>query len=254
MRKCIIAWFVAVFVLLVSASAAMAAARVVLNGQELAFDVPPVIEKGRTLVPLRVIFEALGVNVNWDDRTRTVTAAKGGTEIKLVIGGRAYKNNQPVALDVPAKIVKGRTLVPLRFVSEALGAFVFWDGATQTVTIYSSVVQPDEAVYKSYFAELGLGKLPVGGQLPQDLQRGVRVFAPGDQVCLYGTIVREVTVSYEIYDLKNNKPSGQKGGFPRPLSPGGFAGAERLDLPPGDYAYIVYVGDVPVAVFPFQVR
>ncbi|RJX22320.1 MAG: hypothetical protein C4575_01790, partial [Desulforudis sp.] len=118
-------------------------------------------------------------------------------------------------------------------VSEALGAFVFWDGATQTVTIYSSVVQPDEAVYRSYFAELGLGKLPVGGQLPQDLQRGVKVFAPGDQVCLYGTIVREVTVSYEIYDLKSNKPSGRKGGYPRSLLPGGFAGAEGLDLPPG---------------------
>jgi hypothetical protein len=137
MRKFVITGLAVVFVLLVSAGTALAAPRVILNGQELVFNVPPVIEQGRTLVPLRVIFEALGANVNWDGRTRTVTATKDGTEIKLIIGGRAYKNNQPVALDVPAKIVNGRTLVPLRFVSEALGAKVNWDAKTQVATIRS---------------------------------------------------------------------------------------------------------------------
>jgi hypothetical protein len=137
MRKFGITGLAVVFMLLVSAGAALAAPRVILNGQELAFSVPPVIEQGRILVPLRVIFEALGANVNWDDRTRTVTATNGGTGVKLIIGGQAYKNNQPVTLDVPAKIIGGRTLVPLRFVSEALGAKVDWDTETQVATIRS---------------------------------------------------------------------------------------------------------------------
>lgn len=138
MRKFVIAGFVVVFMLLLSASTALAAPRVVVNSQELVFDVPPVVEQGRTLVPLRAIFEALGAEVSWDSSTQTVTATKGGTEIKLVIGGLAYKNGQPVELDVPARIVNDRTLVPVRFVSEALGARVNWDGKTQMATITST--------------------------------------------------------------------------------------------------------------------
>ncbi len=111
--------------------------RVILNGRMLQFDVPPIIENDRTLVPLRVIFEALGASVEWDGATQTVRAERDGTIIKLVIGGMAYVNDQPVELDVPAKIVNDRTLVPLRFVSEALGCQVEWFGDTMTVNITS---------------------------------------------------------------------------------------------------------------------
>lgn len=110
---------------------------VFLDGKQLSFDVPPTLDNGRTLVPLRGIFEALGAEVQWDGATQTVTATKGNTTIKLTVGGQAYKNGQPITLDVPAKIINGRTLVPLRFVSEALGASVKWDGSTQTITIAS---------------------------------------------------------------------------------------------------------------------
>lgn len=111
-------------------------AKVYLDGNMLAFDVPPVIEEGRTLVPLRAIFEALGAEVTWDGDTRTVTAQKEQVKIQLQIGSNtACINNQPVELDVPARIVNDRTLVPLRFVGEALGAEVDWDGATRTVRI-----------------------------------------------------------------------------------------------------------------------
>jgi beta-lactamase superfamily II metal-dependent hydrolase len=116
---------------------ALAAPQVILNGQALSFDVPPVIESGRTLVPLRAILEALGAGVQWDGETQTVTATKNGTEIVLVIGGAAYKNGQLVTLDVPAKIIESRTMAPLRFVSEALNCHVSWDGDTQTITISS---------------------------------------------------------------------------------------------------------------------
>lgn len=141
MRKCLTAIILMALMLLGEATIAQAAPKVLLNNSMLSFDVPPIIENGRTLVPLRTIFEALGASVRWDGETQTVIAEKADTEIKLAIGGQAYKNGQPVSLDVPAKIVDGRTLVPLRFVSEAMGCQVMWDDNTNTVTIAASLSQ-----------------------------------------------------------------------------------------------------------------
>ncbi len=117
-------------------SSGAAEVKVYLDGNMLGFDEPPIIEDGRTLVPLRAIFEALGADVGWDGETSTVTAQKEQAKIELQIGSRAaYINNQPVELDVPGRIVNDRTMVPLRFVSEALGARVDWDGSARTVQI-----------------------------------------------------------------------------------------------------------------------
>ncbi|MBS3986048.1 MAG: hypothetical protein KGZ66_10675 [Selenomonadales bacterium] len=103
--------------------------RVLINNAPLQFDVPPVIEQGRALVPMRAIFEALGATVHWDEATRTVTAYRRESAIVLVIGSRtAWVNGPSRTLDVAPGIVNGRTLVPLRFVAEALGAEVTWDG------------------------------------------------------------------------------------------------------------------------------
>ena len=114
----------------------MASPKVVLNGSKLIFDVPPIIDDGRTLVPLRAIFEALGANITWDDTTKTITATKGLSTITLQIGASsATKNGQIVNLDVPSKVIDGRTLVPLRFVSEAMGCDVMWADKSQTVVI-----------------------------------------------------------------------------------------------------------------------
>jgi len=77
---------------------------------------------GRVLVPLRGVFEQLGANVNWDPGTRMVTAIRGSQEVDLRIGDRnASVNGSTVSLDIPAMIVNGTTMVPIRFVSEALG-------------------------------------------------------------------------------------------------------------------------------------
>lgn len=117
-------------------SSGAAEVKVYLDGNMLEFDQPPIIEDGRTLAPLRAIFEALGADVGWDGETSTVTAQKEQVEIELQIGSKAaYINNQPVELEVPGRIVNDRTLVPLRFVSEALGARVDWDGSARTVRI-----------------------------------------------------------------------------------------------------------------------
>jgi hypothetical protein len=109
-----------------------------LDGNALAFDVQPIIVNGRTLVPLRVNFEALGADVQWNEETQTVTAVKADTEVKLIIDGEAYINGELTPLDVPARIVNDRTLVPLRFVSEAMGCQVDWIDAAQTVMINSN--------------------------------------------------------------------------------------------------------------------
>lgn len=109
---------------------------VVVNGQRLNLDVAPVIVEGRTLVPLRAIFEALGAVVSYDPDTRTITATRAGVTVVITVGeGRALVGGREVALDVPARIVSGRTLVPVRFVAESFGARVLWDGATRTVTV-----------------------------------------------------------------------------------------------------------------------
>lgn len=106
------------------------------NNGVINFDQLPIIENGRTLVPLRAIFEKIGADVEWDGDTQTVTATKGDISISLTINSTtAIKNGQNITLDVPAKIVSGRTLVPVRFVSDCFGVNVEWDGATQTVIL-----------------------------------------------------------------------------------------------------------------------
>ncbi len=116
--------------------------KVLLDGKALDFDVPPVIEEGRTLVPLRALFEALGAEVIWNPETRQVTAQKEGLTLELTVGSsEAYwkgpKDDHTVSLEVPPRIMGGRVLVPLRFVSEALGDRVDWDETSRTVRITS---------------------------------------------------------------------------------------------------------------------
>lgn len=112
---------------------------VYLDGTKMTFDVNPFIENDRTLVPFRAIFEAVGAEVEWDEATKTVIAARekngGVTFITLQIDSAAFINGEKKDIDVPAKIVNDRTFVPLRFVVEALGEKVEWNGADYSVVI-----------------------------------------------------------------------------------------------------------------------
>lgn len=115
---------------------APASASVTLNGQPLATSVPPTVQNGRTLVPMRDIFEALGATVVWSPADRSIAAQKDATRIWLQIGNSTARvNDRNVWLDEAPKISNGSTLVPLRFVSEALGAQVAWNGGQRIVSI-----------------------------------------------------------------------------------------------------------------------
>ncbi|MCL1805708.1 MAG: stalk domain-containing protein [Clostridiales bacterium] len=110
--------------------------KVYIDGEAVAFDVPPQNIGGRILVPLRAIFEALGAEIEWDGAAGTVIAQKGGTVVALTIGDASPTvDGEAVALDQPGVIVEGRTLAPLRFVAEAFGGSVEWDGAAQAAYI-----------------------------------------------------------------------------------------------------------------------
>ncbi len=113
--------------------------RVVVNGQEVTFpDQKPIIEDGRTLVPARGVFEALGATVSWDGNTSTAVIKTDSKDIAITIGQRhIVVNAKRIPIDVPAKIINGRTMIPLRAVAEALECEVGWDGATYTATINS---------------------------------------------------------------------------------------------------------------------
>ncbi|MBB6733209.1 copper amine oxidase N-terminal domain-containing protein [Cohnella zeiphila] len=102
-------------------------------------DSAPIVVSGRVLVPIRVVTEKLGGTVNWDAAKGTVTASKWSDSVKLTVGQKKavlVRNGQKpatVSLDAPARLVRDRVYIPLRFVSETFGYGVDWDGATASV-------------------------------------------------------------------------------------------------------------------------
>lgn len=115
------------------------AASVVIDGKAVSFDVAPVNDNGRLLVPLRAIFEQMGATVTWDDATQAATAVKGDKKVVIAIGSlEPTVNGQVSKIDVAAKLVSNRTLAPMRFVCEAFGGKVNWDEATKTASVVSA--------------------------------------------------------------------------------------------------------------------
>lgn len=112
--------------------------KVVIDGKQLHVSSPPFMESNRVFVPMRSVFQALGATVVWDGAKQTITAAKDGQKMTLSIGSKtATVNGKTHPLDALPRIVNGQTYVPARFVSEALGATVKWDGHKRIVSIAS---------------------------------------------------------------------------------------------------------------------
>lgn len=146
--KSLIKGLLAVAVLLapsaVGSSSAVAAGtapiKVTLDGKTLALGEQPRSVNGRTLVPYSEIVAALGGKASWDSKSKTVSAAQGSTKVKLTVDSKtAYIDGEKYELEAPPVIVNGKTMVPLRLVSEAFGKWVSWNENTSTVAITSTL-------------------------------------------------------------------------------------------------------------------
>jgi len=111
--------------------------KVYVHGKKVNFDQEPIIKDGRTLVPLRKIFEALNASVDWNAADNSVKVTKGNRNIEFIIGNKKMKvGEKEIILDVEAQLINGRTLVPLRAISEAMELTVDWNGTTKIVNVY----------------------------------------------------------------------------------------------------------------------
>lgn len=155
-RKKLLVCLVLIPILLVCTLAPVSAREitVMVEGKKLALDTPPMIVEGRILVPFRELLESMGVAVAWEEASRTVLAETGNTSVRLPIGRpQAFVNGQGVKLDVPALIVNGRTLVPLRFLGEAFGREVAWNSDTRT----ASIITPQPSRREFTFQNIAIG-------------------------------------------------------------------------------------------------
>lgn len=143
MNKAIATLAATIMILLATATvfAAPAAIGVTIDGKAVAFtDAAPYIDSAsRTMIPVRVVTESVGATVAWNNDTRTVAIVRGDKTVELVIGQKGIKVNKVGSLmDTAAQITNSRTYVPLRFVSEAFGMGVKWDGNARMVAIVTN--------------------------------------------------------------------------------------------------------------------
>lgn len=145
--KRLIATMAALLISLMAVSAASAqesqatpGIRVLMDGQELAFDEAPFVEEGRTLVPLRALAENLGFAVAYDAADQKITLTKDGSTLVLWVDHtKVVVNGEESVIDVSPKVRNGRSFVPVRFVAERLGASVGWNAEQQSVTVSRGV-------------------------------------------------------------------------------------------------------------------
>lgn len=182
---------------------------VFVDGKRL--DQTPVSVGGSTLVPLRGIFEALGAEVKWDGPTRTVRATREATQIELTLDSPlALVDGEIKRLDVPARSIGGRTMVPLRFIGEALGAKVEWQGATRTVLITS----PEKAG----------GEASLAPRITKVVLSPQRTLRAGDTLTVIMTGDPQGQATFDILGVRTGIPMAEE-------TPGRYSGT--LTIPAG---------------------
>lgn len=122
-----------------------------VDGDTVTFNAQkPVIVNGRTLIPLRGVFEKMGYAVEWVGETKTAVLKADNVTVKVSAGKSDFQvNNQAKALDVPAQIMNGSMMLPLRAVGEAAGANVTWNGAKKLVEISTKGLNPENVIADS---------------------------------------------------------------------------------------------------------
>ncbi|MGZ4112991.1 MAG: C40 family peptidase [Tumebacillaceae bacterium] len=146
--------------------------KILVDDKPLVTDVQPIVLNDRTLLPLRAVFESLGANVEWLQAQNAIEGRKGSTVIQLHFNDtQALVNGKAVKMDVAPVVINDRTLVPVRFIAESLGATVNWDAQTNTVAI-------NQKKFKIASQVTGQGSVVLGGTSDTSIQN----FAEGTEV------------------------------------------------------------------------
>ena len=188
---------------------------VVLNGKVLSFDVNPINDSGRILLPVRGIFEAFGLQVDWDANTSTITATNDNNTVIMQVGAKEFSvNGSNISLDVPAKVIKGRTLVPVRAISEGLGMSADWNETVSAVFLNSGNVsqyysngvleycgQLDKKGLRTGYGKeyAANGKLIYSGQWLSDVRSGIGTFTWQDSDKYEGEFANGEPNGYGIF-------------------------------------------------------
>ena len=176
--------------------------QVMYNGNRVSFGDTgqnPIMENDRTLVPLRAVFEAMGAEVMWDEAMRKITAVRGNTTIELTLGDTTlYKNGKAaMTLDVPAKTLNDRTMVPVRAIAESFGAQVDWIGPSQIVVIYESDSALDDKQEEEHSDSVSADQPDTGN--PET--KTIDIYAgPGEDYAKLGAIASDEIDSYCLED------------------------------------------------------
>ncbi len=180
-----------------AAAEAPAGVTVLVEGKPLAMPVPAVIVEGRTLVGVRSVGEAVGGTVEWDQEKRQATVVRWSDRVVLTLGKKeAQVNGKTVVMDVPAQLVNDRTMVPLRFIAEALGGSIEWDGATRTANILR---KPTEITALTYTRDTGKSRITL--QLSEPLANlKPQVAASTLNFDLYPAVIKAPQPSKLVYD------------------------------------------------------
>lgn len=177
-----------------------------INGAPAAMDQAAYTKNGRTLVPFRFLAEAIGAQVGWDAKANTASLTLKGSEVKVTLGSKvAYINGKKSVLEVPAESRGGRTFIPLRFVSEALGASVDYDAETRTVS-----VKLVDTTGWSTFEDPNGGKLiyPTDWKISGDTNTSLMVYSPA------GTKMTATLVQTELAKIiADNKSTYSQQGY-----------------------------------------
>lgn len=153
---------------------------VIYDGETIEFDVEPEIINDRTMVPMRAIFEAFGAKVKWDGDTSTVTAKKKSKTITMTIGSAEMTKNDTVyTFDTAPIIEDGRTLVPIRAISDLLGLEVDWNGDTKTVTI-TTPAEEENNDWENNTGTIDLTSMTVSGDGVSVSDNIIEISAGGD--------------------------------------------------------------------------
>ena len=136
--------------------------KVYVNGIQVQFDVPPQVINDRTFVPMRAIFEAMGMIVSWDELSQSIHAYTSDHDFIIPIGNNTIQiDNREVNIDVPAQIVDDRTLIPIRIISDNFRSLITWTDEEKTVEIFNYEITKIPLQYRTKIGDININKFDI---------------------------------------------------------------------------------------------